>query len=359
VNRVLILAPYPWNKAPSQRFRFELSFKNTQQKKFHYTFRSFYSIKGWKKLYESSHPLIRLWLIFFGFVRRKIDLLLSIKYDYIVIHRELTPIGPPIFEWFIAKVLRKKIIFDFDDAIWMNDGHDSKLSWWLKSRWKISKICQWSWKVSAGNQFLADYARQYCDRVEVIPTVVDTDVHSSYSNSTLREPQSDKQVVGWTGSHSTLFYLDIIIPVIQRLQEKYDFNFLVIANKDPKPDVKNYQFVKWNRASEINDLQKIDIGIMPLENTEWARGKCGFKLIQYGAIGIPSVSSPVGVNSEIIQDGVNGFLASREEEWHDQLETLIIDPQRRQSMGRAARNKIVSNYSSKAIQPFFLNLFKG
>ena len=276
------------------------------------------------------------------------------RYDFVLVHRETTPIGPPIFEWLISKVLKKKIIFDFDDAIWMNDGHDSVISWWLKSRWKIQKICQWSWKVSAGNEFLADYARRYCRQVEVIPTVVDTEVHK---NSKFKI-QNSKPIIGWTGSHSTLFYLDSIIPIIQELQKDYDFEFMVIANKNPELPLKKFRFTKWCKESEIDDLEQIDIGIMPLEDTEWAKGKCGFKLIQYGALEIPSVASPVGVNRQIIEHGVNGFLAETAMEWKESLRNLLEDEHLRKKIGKAARTKIENDYSVRAYQNSFIELFR-
>lgn len=292
-------------------------------------------------------------------MRRKLDLFRALRNDVILIHRELTPIGPPVFEWILTKVFRKKIIYDFDDAIWMNDGHDGKLTWGLKSRRKIRKICQWSWKVSVGNEFLAEYARQYCDQVVVIPTVVDTEVHKPINRAvTLRHVQSDKIVLGWTGSHSTLFYLNATLTVIKELQKKHDFTFLVIANRDPLLPLKNYQFIKWSKDTEVEDLQRIDIGIMPLEDTEWARGKCGFKLIQYGAIGIPSVASAVGTNIEVIEEGVSGFLISEIEHWKQRLEELLVNEELRKKMGAAARKKIETHYSVSAIHAGFIKLFK-
>ena len=354
--RILILAPYPWNEAPSQRFRFELLLKNKQEKGLQYSFGSFYSIKGWEKLYQTTHPIAKLWLLLAGFGRRKLHLIQSLSYPIILIHRELTPIGPPIFEWILAKIFRKKIIFDFDDAIWMNDGHDSRLSWWLKSRWKIKKICQWSWKVSAGNEFLADYARKHCSTVSVIPTIVDTTLHKPKAKSS--KTYHHQLTIGWTGSHSTLFYLDTLIPILQQLQEKHDFTFLLIANVNPQLPLKNYRFIKWNEQTEIEDLQQIDIGIMPLEETEWAKGKCGFKLIQYGALGIPSVAAPVGVNPTILMDKKTGYLVRSASDWTIALSTLLEDPALREKMGLAARERMINNYSLEAVQGQFEQLFK-
>ncbi len=414
--KILFLTPYPPDKAPSQRFRFELFIKeiagpatsrsrgkwgnsspgdqresgeldgsgenstmtNFDAKNISIKTQSFLSEKGWEILYSKGNALQKIWAILMGFGRRKWMLLQASSYDYVFIHRELTPLGPPIFEWFLAKILRKKIIYDFDDAIWMDDGHDNNPIWtWLKWRSKVASICKWSWKASAGNEYLADFARQYCDQVVVMPTVVDTGRHTI----TLREPQDDIREqqggkkgpdavvrtidvnpdrnvrIGWTGSHSTLMYLDPILPVLQELQNEHDFQFVVIANKDPNLPLKNYQFIKWTEENEVSDLQHLDIGIMPLENTEWAKGKCGFKLIQYGAVGIPSVASPVGVNSEVLIDEKTGYLASSTQEWKTCLEKLLKDPELRSKMGQAAREHIVANYSVESQKEKFFSLF--
>ncbi len=366
---ILFLTPYPLNKAPSQRFRFEHFFKDIEEKGWNWHFHSFMTDKGWASLYGSSTPLKVFYLIL-GYARRKLILLQTSKYDCVFIHRELTPLGPPVYEWFLAKILRKKIIYDFDDAIWMNDGHDGNKLWtWLKWRSKVARVCEWSWKVSVGNEYLAEFARKYCDQVVVNPTVVNTDVHrieeipknkfQKTNKNQTPNSKSQKPVVGWTGSHTTLFYLEEVIPALIELEERYEFEFCVIANMDPKLNLGNYRFVKWSQETEVEDLAQFDIGIMPLEDTEWANGKCGFKLIQYGALGIPSIASPVGVNTEIIQDGENGFLASTQEEWIDKLSQLIESPSLREELGKAGRKTVVEKYSVEANKGRYLELFEG
>jgi glycosyltransferase involved in cell wall biosynthesis len=157
-----------------------------------------------------------------------------------------------------------------------------------------------SYKVSVGNSFLADYARKYNRNTVIIPTVVNTDtVHGR-----LQDQSTSKPVIGWTGTFSTLKYLDIILPSLQRLQDKFDFVFIVIANKDPKLPLKNYRFIAWNKETESEDLLKLHIGLMPLYDDDLSRGKCGFKAIQYMALGIPAVVSPVGVNTAIVDNGL-------------------------------------------------------
>jgi glycosyltransferase involved in cell wall biosynthesis len=150
----------------------------------------------------------------------------------------------------------------------------------------------------------------------------------------------------------------MVMPTIRKLQDELDFEFLVIANRDPTLDLPHYRFIKWKQETEVEDLAQIDIGIMPLEDNEWAKGKCGFKLIQYGALEIPAVASPVGVNKDIIQHNVNGFLANSSDSWKKYMEMLIKDAALRNKLGRKARRVIVERYSTEAVKEKFLGLFE-
>lgn len=352
--KILFLTPYPIHQAPSQRYRFEQFFPLLDQKNIQWRVASFLTESGWKVLYKTNNPVVKILLVILGFFRRIYHLNLCLNYDVIFIHRELSPSGPPLFEWIIAKILRKKIIYDFDDAIWLNDGHDANTLWtWLKWRSKTAAICSWSWKVSAGNEFLATFASNYCNQVVINPTVVNTAIHQKIKSVAGHL----RPVIGWTGSHSTLFYLDEVVPVLQSLEKEIDFEFLVIANKNPQLPLQHFTFVPWNESTEIQDLSQIDIGIMPLENTEWAKGKCGFKLIQYGAMGIASVASPVGTNKQVVINGETGLFASSHEEWKTTLKTLILAPAIREKMGSAARRHIESHYAVAANQEKWLKMF--
>lgn len=356
--KILILAPYPLGKAPSQRFRFEHFLKFIEENAITWDFQSFVSDKGWEILYNKGNVTSKLLATLSGLLRRCAVLTRLRSYDYVLIHRELTPFGPPIFEWMISRVFRKKIIYDFDDAIWLADQtHENPIWKMLKWRRKIGSICNWSFKVSAGNNYLADYARTHCEQVVLFPTVVDTAIHSSPGQKP--KAKSQKPTIGWTGSHSTLFYLDSLLPVLQELEKTCDFNFLVIANQNPHLPLKNFQFIPWNKETEIEDLSRMDIGVMPLEDNEWAKGKCGFKLIQYLALGIPAVASRVGVNDQIIMDAKTGYMASTPEEWKSKLMLLLQDPELRNRLGNAGRVLIEERFSVKSQESRFLGLFEG
>jgi len=354
-KKVLFLVPYPLKHAPSQRFRVELYLPYLEEAGIEYKLAPFMDEATWEILYKGGSSLQKAFGIIRGYLKRIKTVLFDVhKYDYIFVHREAAPVGPPLFEWLIAKLWRKKMIYDFDDAIWIpNTSSENKIAAWFKCFWKVTYICKWAYKVAAGNDYLRRYASQYNKNAHRVPTCVDVErMHNK-----LKEHKEGKTVVGWTGSQSTLFYLDMLLPVLQQLQDELYFTFLVIANKNPHLTLQNFQFLTWNESTEIEDLLKMDIGLMPLQADAWSEGKCGFKLIQYLSLSIPAIASPVGVNTEIIESGINGFIAHNEKEWKDCLRKLISDAVLRQSLGKNGRNKIAARYSIQSQKENFLNLF--
>jgi glycosyltransferase involved in cell wall biosynthesis len=290
-----------------------------------------------------------------GFLKRLVHVLFLVpSYDYIFIHREASPVGPPIFEFIISKIFRKKIIYDFDDAIWIpNTSNENHLVRWFKAFWKVKYICKWSYKVSAGNDFLCTYAKQFNKAVVLVPTSVDVEKH----HNQLKIQDTPKIIIGWTGSHSTMKYLDDIVPVLKKISSEHWVEVAIISNKPPKFSLPNLRFIPWQESSEIQDLLNFNIGIMPLEDDAWSEGKCGFKLIQYMSLGIPAVASPVGVNRSIVDHSVNGFLCVSQEEWYTAIRRLIEDTALREAMGKTGRQKIADRYSVQANAGVFLGLF--
>lgn len=352
--RILFLAPYPAYESPSQRYRLEHYLGYLEGAGFSYAYKPFMSEAGWKIFFSKGNTLKKAWAVLTGFLRRWILMFTIGKYDFVYIHREAAPMGPPVFEWIIAKLYRKKIIYDYDDAIWVPAASENnKIGRYLKWFSKVKAICKMAYKVSAGNDFLADFARPYCKKTEVVPTVVDTErIHNR-----LQDQDTPQPAVGWTGTFSTLRYLAMIVPAVQRLQEKYDFTFIVIANKNPELPLKKYRYIEWHKEREAEDLLQMHVGLMPLQNGEIEKGKCGFKAIQYMALGIPAVVSPVGVNSQIVQHGINGFTAANDQEWEECLEKLLADPSLRKEFGKRSRQRIEEHYSVTATKDQFIKLF--
>jgi glycosyltransferase involved in cell wall biosynthesis len=276
----------------------------------------------------------------------------------IFVHREASPIGPPLLEWLIARVFRKRMIYDFDDALWLTDRtKESILFRAMKWRGKVSAICRWSYKVSCGNDFLCRYALQFNNRVVYNPTTIDTDFLHIPARSS--RDNSNQITVGWTGSYSTLKYLETLEAVLKRIEAIVpSVRFLVIADKEPALNLKAMEFRPWSIETEIRDLNEVDIGIMPLPDDEWSKGKCGFKALQYMALEIPTVASPTGVNSTIIEHGINGFLAVTQADWETYLLRLIENKDLRVEMGRKGRQKVVDHFSVHSNESRFLSLFE-
>ena len=352
--KILFIAPYPYQQAPSQRFRFEQyeAFLVEQGHELH--FASFYEEKAWKIIYNKGKMLRKMSLVFEAMIKRFFLLFSLKKYDYIFIHREVAPVGPPVFEFLIAKVLRRKYIYDFDDAIWLANYSDANSNFqWLKAYWKVNYAMKWAYKITAGNEYLANYAKKFNSNVQVIPTTIDTENHHVLQTN----HEEEKTVIGWTGSHSTMRYLDFIFPILEELEKTEIFTFRVISDKAPSYPLQSLEYIRWNKESEIEDLSKIHIGVMPLIEDQWSQGKCGFKALQYMSLGIVSVISPVGVNTTIVQHGVNGYLANSEEAWKEILLELLKNQKKRKEIGENGRQRVVEAYSVLSQKEKYLALF--
>lgn len=366
--KILFIVPYPTGEAPSQRFRFEQYFNSLSNKGHTYHISSFLKTYNWRLFYKPGYPINKTSALLQGFAIRILDCFNALRHDFVFIHREVSPIGPPIFEWIIAKILRKKIIYDFDDAIWLTDKLDEgRIEKLLRCRSKVSSICKWSYQISCGNAYLADYAKRFNNNVIINPTTIDTElVHNpknlkkdtAFKEADLQITEKSPVVIGWTGSHSTLKYLESLEEVLIDIELKYEqVSFVVIADRKPEMKLKRLNFIQWNKDTEAEDLFKLDIGIMPLPDDEWTKGKCGFKALQYMALGIPAVASPIGVNTTIIQHGVNGYLADTNKEWLNTLTKLIDQQELREKIGSEAIKSVEKYYSVNANKESFLNLF--
>ena len=354
-----IYYPYPFGEAAAQRFRIE-QYLPYLQANFEIKIRPFWSKSAWKILYLKGHFIQKSFGLFSGFFRRIFWLLPAIRADYIYIFREATPIGPPFVEWFLAKILRKKIIYDFDDAIWLPNQSEvnRRVVKHLKYHAKVGRICSWAYRVSVGNDFLATYARQFNPQVVVIPTTIDTEnLHHPAFQVKKANPFP---IIGWTGTHSTLQHLDILWPVLDALILEIPFEFHLISDDFPREKRDYVRHIPWKKASEIADLMRFDVGVMPLYNTEWEKGKCGFKLLQYMALEIPSIASDVGVNREIIHNPELGFLITDNDpaEWKNAFIQLLSDKGLRKDIGIKSRKRVIDAYSVRANKEKVVGLFR-
>lgn len=351
-SKLLYIAPHRPGRSPGQRFRFEQYTDFLESEGFTITYS--FLLNAWddRHFYQRGNYLLKCWIALKCVIIRMFDVLRAWRYDYIIVYREAHFWGWAIFEKLLS-MSRAAMIFDFDDAIWLNDTSESNKNLsWLKSSAKTAKIARLANVVTVGNSFLADYVRQSNPNVVIVPTAIDTDAYK-YRGAVDSEPVT----IGWIGSTTTLKHFQNAIPALTAIKLKYGnrVNFKVIVDVDYEVPELGLKSTKWHKDTEVEELNKVDIGIMPLPDDRWSCGKCGFKGIQYMALGIATVMSPVGVNTDIIEHGANGFLASTDSEWIDCLSQLIESVELRQRLGEAARKTIDERYSVRSQEGNLLN----
>lgn len=353
--RVLAVVPSIYDTSPGQRFRIEQWEPILRESGVEITYAPFETDELRSVLYSGGKIFEKIGGVTKSLKRRTDELRQISDFDLVYVFREAALLGPP---WFERKIARSGVpmVFDFDDAIFYSYKSPSNgyLSY-LKFPGKIAEICRLSTHVMAGNQFLADYALENNNHVTIIPTTIDTDKYTLVERS--EEP--DIVTIGWSGSFSTVQHLDTIRDFLQELAKTEQFRLCVIGTPTYKlPDV-DVEAMQWRSTTEIEDLSRIGIGLMPLPDDNWSKGKCGLKALQYMALEIPTICSPVGVNSTIIKDGENGFLAESREDWIEKIKLLIHLPELRQKLGRAGRETVECEYSAKVVAPQVLEVFRS
>lgn len=342
-KRLLYIAPHRPGRSPGQRFRFEQFTDYLEENGYEIT--NSFIINGFDDtiLYKKGNYLLKLWIAFKATVIRLRDVFRVNKFDVVLVYREAHFVGSSFFERQFSK-RKAKLIFDFDDAIWLNDTSDGNSNLkWLKNPSKIGTIIELCDLVIAGNDYLADYAHIFNQNVLIIPTTIDTNYHIS----NFQKPKNAPICIGWTGSSTTIKHFEQAVPFLIQLKEKYKdaITFKVIVDIEYSVPELNIKSTLWSVATEIEELNTIDIGIMPLPDDLWSKGKCGFKGIQYMALEKPTVMTPVGINTDIIDDSVNGFLADSNKEWIEKLSLLIENEDLRVQLGKAGKETIEKKYS--------------
>ena len=286
--------------------------------------------------------------------KRKSDLKSISQYDLVVVFREAILTSSIFFEKRLAKS-GVPILFDFDDAIWVKDVSEGnqRLSF-LKNPDKIKKILPLVSHVSAGNSYLKEFALKFNKSVSIIPSTIDTDKYKE-----IKQFKEGLVTIGWVGSHTTIKHFETIVPVLIKLKEKYKekIEFKVIGDPVYYNSDLGIDGMAWDNSKEVEFFNMLDIGVMPLPEDEWTKGKCGMKGLLYMSVNTPAVMSSVGVNSEIIENGVNGFLADTAEEWFEVLSKLIEDENLRKSIGLAGRKTVEEKYSMNSQKEKYLDLY--
>lgn len=357
---ILFIVDHRLNRSPSQRYRFEQYLDFFKSQGYDWELSEIITEKDDQIFYGSGNILRKAWILLKSLFIRWRDLKRAKDFDLIFIQREALLLGSSFFEKRFYK--KNKVIFDFDDSIWLLDtSPENKKFEFLKNPDKTKINIQHAHAVIAGNRFLADYAKQFNKNVFLIPTTIDTEFHKPIKKVFDSARTNKKIVIGWSGSISTIKHFEIAVPALKKLTAKYP-NQLAIqvigqgnyVNPELPVVSKN-----WGSTTEVNDLNEFDIGIMPLPNDEWVKGKCGLKGLSYMACGVATVMSAVGVNPEIITHGENGYLAKTEEDWLKYLSLLIENPEMRLKLAAAGRKTVVDKYSVQANKHQYLEVFNS
>nr|MBI1230058.1 glycosyltransferase [Cytophagales bacterium] len=275
------------------------------------------------------------------YIKRFFLLLFHVRrFDLIWVEKEFFPYFPPVAEWFISR--SKGFVVDFDDAIFHN--YDLSPSLFLRKILpkKIDAVMHYADLVFAGNPYLIDRAKKAdAKRTCFLPTVIDP---SRYRQKEYT-PSSPVVCIGWIGSPSTQKYLKDLLPVFENLHQRFAIRILLVNGREAFPFSGKIDSIPWTEEGEVDAILCMDIGIMPLPDNPWERGKCAYKLIQYMACGLPVVASPVGFNTTVVRHGVNGYLADTSEDWQKYLTDLILHPERRQAMGKEGFCLVQESYT--------------
>jgi glycosyltransferase involved in cell wall biosynthesis len=364
-RKILFVVQHRPNRSPGQRFRFEqyLGYLAAHGFECHYA-PVLPTAADDQLFYRPGHYLGKAGLLLKGLRTRWDNYRHRNDYDLIFIYREALTVGGPWFERQFKKS-RAKVVLDFDDSIWIPTVSEANRSLgWLKSPGKTKALIALADLTIVGNEYLASYARQFSPRVAIVPTTIDTDLYRPQPQPVGRGSRvgADYQPVieiGWSGSVTTVEHFEHLLPALHTIKEKYGsrVRFKLVGDKSYQHPALQIKGLPWRHDTEVSDLATMSIGVMPLPDNDWARGKCGLKGLQYMALGIPTVMSPVGVNRDIIRDGENGFLADSMDEWVAKLSQLIDSPDLRHQLGSAGRQTVVDHYSFHSQKDVYVKLF--
>jgi glycosyltransferase involved in cell wall biosynthesis len=342
----MALASYPV-EAAATRYRLEQYVAPLAERGISMTIHPFIDAQVFAGLYRrKSWPRTALGLMKSS-IGRLADLMTVRKADLIFVQREAMMFGPPLFEWLTSRAMKRPMVLDLDDATYVPyisptyGGIGKTLKWFSKT----DDLIRWAKVVICGNSSIAEYVSSKGAQTRIIPTVVDTEIFRPAQ----RAASDSGVVLGWVGTHSSFPYLQKIFPMLADLAQRYRIRLKIVgAGKDdvsiPGVAVEN---LPWKLEREVQDFQSLDIGLYPIDETlysGWASGKSGFKAIQYMAVGVPYVATPIGGSGEIGEVGATHFFAETPDEWHSALEKLIVDPERRRMMGQTGRQHVLKHY---------------
>ncbi|HYE64810.1 MAG TPA: glycosyltransferase family 4 protein [Pyrinomonadaceae bacterium] len=351
--KVLALASYPI-EAAATRYRLAQFVAPLAERGITLTVRPFINSQMFAALYQPRRHMPRTILgLLKSATHRLGDVWRAQDADVLLVQREAMIFGPPLIEWLATRALRRPMVLDLDDATYIPYVSPTygRLARALKWFGKTDDLIRWAKIVTCGNRSIADYVAAQGGRAVIIPTVVDTEQFRPVR----QDSQNDIPVVGWIGSHSTYPFLEAILPTLQQLARTQTFRLKVVGSGRKKINVPglNIENLEWSLEREINDFQSLDIGLYPIvpggtTPGAWTAGKSGFKAVQYMAVGIPYVVTPIGACAEMGEPGVTHIPATSHDQWYEALARLLSDAKLRKSMGEAGRRYALQHYTVQA-----------
>ncbi|MBU1727518.1 MAG: glycosyltransferase [Candidatus Omnitrophica bacterium] len=349
--KVLFFTLYP-GFAPSSRFRVNQFTGYLEDSGIECTVLSSIAFRDYLRYYGSKNKAKRIYLQASEFFNRVKQILEAGKFDIVFLQKGILSVSLAGMDKLLFS-LCKNVVFDFDDAVYLFSPQ--QIPGWcsfLEDKNQIAKIIKMSKAVIAGNKHLADAVSGLNDKINIVPTSVDTDFFRPAENNT----NNDGITIFWSGNRSGNYLLKDVSRVISKLASKYKIKFVIQSDSADFIDFASFSpaeiiFKKWDKEEELSNFQNADIGIMPMHDSEWERGKCAFKALLYMSVGFSVVSSPVGLIKDIVRDGENGYLAGSEAEWEDKLIRLIEDKNKRNEFGVRGRKLVEEHYSLKVNAP--------
>ncbi len=338
--RVLVLLAYPQGRAPGQRYRFEQWAPGLEALGFQTTVVEVLSEAELNRIHRPGSFALKALALLRG-AARITPLIRGARgrWDVAVVHRTLLPAGPPILEAALART-GIPVVYDFDDAIWVTKTTEANRALaWLKWSSKTARLCSLARHVIVGTELLAEYARRFNSRVSVIPPTVDVAHYRLHEHSA-----QGPVVLGWSGSPTTVEYLAVVANALRRVAAQVPVRVHLMGANFALTGL-DVTYRLWRPDVEADELQSYDIGLMPLVDDDWTRGKGAMKALLYMASGVPVVASPVGITAKVVQHGVNGLLAASEGEWVEHLLALCRDAPLRRRLGAAGRSSVEQWYS--------------
>lgn len=356
-KKILVLCPSPKGTAAAQRLKYEQYLPLLENEGYLFTISNFQTARLWKIIHKPGRTFEKMFWFGIGYLKRGWDLLRAPFYDGIFVTIWATPIGPPLYEN-LLRVFQPKIIYDLDDMMFMKkfDHISQNFFQRLKGGKKPLTLLKYARYVIVCTPKLEEIAMERNIYKQAV------DISSTFNTDRFVQVTSYQQhevtTIGWTGTHSTIPFLEMLQPVLAQVSKKRKIKLLVIANREYQMKEVETEYISWKEETEVEDLHRIEIGLYPIPANEWSLGKSSLKALTYMSIGIPVVATAYGTNFRIMENGVQGFLAKDNLEWVERIIQLIDDVELRKKMGGAGRKTVEELFSIKANFPKYLNVFK-